>query len=78
MVDAVIAVYLTNQRAGSPPGLVVAGPQGGKYYQENCRKKMGPNCVSTMHQNWLQPSLEGYPSAKITRVMICILLTTNW
>ena len=43
MVDAVIAVYLTNQRAGSPPGLVVAGPQGGKYYQENCRKKMGPN-----------------------------------
>ena len=61
MVDAVIAVYLTNQRAGSPPGLVAAGPRGGKYYQEDCRKKMGANCVSTMHQNWLQPSLEEYP-----------------
>ena len=47
MVDAVIAVYLTNQRAGSPPGLVAVGPQGGKYYQENCRKKMGATVLVT-------------------------------
>lgn len=39
VVDAVIVVYLTNQRAGSPPGLVTAGPWGGKHRQEDCKRK---------------------------------------